>query len=130
MIDWNKPIETTYGGEAFLLKFLPHVNEYVVTYKNSSEYFTRCFYPSGDCTTLGNSIRIRNKPELIKPSGYVAIAPDGSIDHSKTLSSARRFAFADGGPSGWAAISLEELISGKFKDGIPVGYGLEGREDA
>lgn len=117
-IDWTKPIETEWGDAAFVNKvFLS--GDALVTYWNNDDQRHLV-------DVMGvNDHRVRNKPELIKPEGWVNIYPNdvGKIHQIKQN--------ADLGRSNncLCSLSMEDLMSGKFKDGIPKGYGLGGEDD-
>lgn len=109
MIDWNKPIETIDGNEAFVCKIYSD-KKALVTYIKNGQFETAVFE--------NDEWFIRNDFDVIKikTDKLVGVYHNGSIELRKTK---KPLSYCK------AIIPLAELLSGKFKDGIPKGYGLE-----
>lgn len=120
MIDFTKPIETEEGEEAYFLREDSNGGK-LVTISKEYGFFTTIFHDTGKSDYT--QVRIRNKPELIKPSGWVNVYleqhKDGFLisvtyedkDQAEGRVSAARKEYI-------TTISMEELVSGKYKDGF------------
>lgn len=119
MIDWSKPIETSNGNFASFVRERDgryfcalHENDHI-----EYDLFLAEFNEDGTHVKGKGHVSVRNKPELIKPQGWLVIVSDG-----------KRISWFTDDPSALRTndkhiiVSMEDLMSGKFKDGIPKGY--------
>lgn len=112
MIDWNKPIVDGFGNKAYAVKL--NEEAHLVNYFDVGDCRWRV-----DFIKNGDEHGYCNKPDSIELADeYLAIYEDGSVEFFQKHEDACVY--------GRAVTSVSELLSGKFKDGIPVGYGLEG----
>lgn len=125
MFDPTKPVQTRDGRKAVIYttegitQSRPIVGE--IWNVGTEEGEVRRWLPDGKYTGNPNyeKLDLINVPEKIKLTGWVNVYDGGYFTLHQTRKS------ADTGQERLACISVEDLASGKYADGVPVGEGLD-----
>lgn len=113
--NWNKPIETVDGNEAYYLRDTDDGKKLVV-YCTANGIDWRALAAEED------SKFFRNKPELIIPDNrWIALYDGGEWRSDKMYYQLNDF--AKHYPNAAAYVTLRDLMSGDFKGGIKKGHG-------